>query len=117
MTKIFVGNLSYRTTDLDLGDLFRTYGNVRSAKVITDRETQRSRGFGFVEMDDDASAKKAMAELNETDFMGRDITVNEAQNKPREGRGGGGGGGGGGREGGGGRRQYDEDRGNRRDRY
>ncbi len=101
MKKIYVGNLAWSTTDTELQDLFATYGAVQSARVITDRETGRSRGFGFVEMDE-ADALKAKDELNGRDVGGRSLRVNEAQD--RGGRGGGGGGGGGGRGGGGGGR-------------
>ncbi len=82
--RIFVGNLSFNTSDNDLRDAFAPYGQVASAQVVTDRETQRSRGFGFVEMDDD-DARKAISGLNESDLQGRALNVNEA--KPREDRG------------------------------
>ncbi len=82
--RIFVGNLSFNTSDNDLRDAFAPYGQVESAQVITDRETQRSRGFGFVEMGDD-DARKAISGLNESDLQGRALNVNEA--KPREDRG------------------------------
>ncbi len=82
--RIFVGNLSFNTSDNDLRDAFAPYGQVASAQVITDRETQRSRGFGFVEMGDD-DARKAIVGLNESDLQGRALNVNEA--KPREDRG------------------------------
>src|SRR6516225_8204650 len=98
---IYVGNLVWDCTADDLLALFQEHGAVARAQVITDRETGRSRGFGFVEMDDDAEAQKAIEALNGVDFKGRPLTVNEA--KPREDRGGGrggyGGGGGGGRGG------------------
>src|SRR6516165_3377076 len=100
---IHVGNLVWDATADDLLQLFAEHGQVARAQVITDRETGRSRGFGFVEMDNDAEAQKAIDALNGTQFRGRPLTVNEA--KPREERGGGGGGrggGGGGRRGGGG---------------
>src|SRR5438309_8703114 len=97
---IYVGNLAWETSADDLLALFQEHGNVARAQVITDRETGRSRGFGFVEMDDDAEAQKAIEALNGTDYKGRPLTVNEA--KPREDRGGGGGGGGRGGTGGGG---------------
>ena len=87
---IYVGNLPFSTDDHSLRSLFEQHGEVQSAKVILDRETGRSRGFGFVEMDDDGG-RAAMAALNGTNLDGRDIKVNEAQ--PRENRGGGGGGG------------------------
>lgn len=101
-TKLYVGNLTYSTTSESLEELFAQYGEVRSAQVVMDRETGRSKGFGFVEMGDEEGAKSAIAALNGTDVGGRQLTVNEA--RPREDRGGGGGygGGGGGRRGGGG---------------
>ena len=83
-TRLFVGSLSYNTNDQSLQDFFATIGPVASAKVITDRETGRSRGFGFVEMENDDDAKKAINELNGKDLDERQITVNEA--KPREDR-------------------------------
>ena len=82
--RIFVGNLSFNTSDNDLRDAFAPYGEVASAQVIMDRETQRSRGFGFVEMSED-DARKAISGLNESDLQGRALNVNEA--KPREDRG------------------------------
>ncbi len=94
MKKIYVGNLAWATTESDLRDLFSTIGEVQSATVITDRDTGRSRGFGFIEMDD-GDAEKAISELNGRDMGGRDLRVNEAQQKERRGGGGGGGGGGG----------------------
>ena len=97
---IYVGNLTWDATADDLLALFQEHGSVSRAQVITDRETGRSRGFGFVEMDNDAEAQKAIDELNGKPFRGRPLTVNEA--RPREDRGGGGGGGGGGRGYGGG---------------
>jgi RNA recognition motif-containing protein len=97
---IYVGNLVWDATADDLLALFQEHGNVARAQVITDRETGRSRGFGFVEMDNDAEAQKAIDALNGSQYKGRPLTVNEA--RPREDRGGGGGGGGGGRRGGGG---------------
>lgn len=90
---LYVGNLSYQTTNDDLRQAFEAFGAVTSAQVVMDRETGRSRGFGFVEMSDGADA--AIEQLNGSDFQGRNITVNEA--RPRERRGGGGGGGGRGR--------------------
>lgn len=100
---LYVGNLSYNCTADDLRELFSQHGNVSSAQVVSDRETGRSRGFGFVEMSDGGEA--AIGALNGAEFQGRTLTVNEA--RPREsgggGRSGGGGyGGGGGRSGGGG---------------
>ncbi len=78
---IFIAGLSYKVNDADLSNLFEEYGNVTSAKVVVDRQTGRSKGYGFVEMDDE-SASKAIAELNEAEFDGRKISVSEA--KPRE---------------------------------
>ncbi len=98
--RLYVGNLSYNVGSSDLEQLFAQYGAVRSAQVIQDRDTGRSKGFGFVEMADDNAARQAIAALNEKDHDGRPLTVNEA--RPREERGGGGGGYGGGRRGGGG---------------
>lgn len=92
--KLYVGNLSYDVNNAALEELFAPYGSVRSAQVIQDRETGRSKGFGFVEMADDNAARSAIAALNEKDWNGRPLTVNEA--RPREERGGGGGYGGGG---------------------
>ena len=91
---LYVGNLSFSCTADDLRELFSQHGNVASAQVVSDRETGRSRGFGFIEMGDGGEA--AITGLNGTDFQGRSLTVNEA--RPRES----GGGGGGGRSGGGG---------------
>ncbi|MCC6425883.1 MAG: RNA-binding protein [Phycisphaerales bacterium] len=99
--KIYVGNLSFNTTESQLRDLFAAHGEVASASLVMDRETGRPRGFGFVEIHNDEQARAAMAALNGQNVDGRDLTVNEA--KPREGGGGGGRGGfGGGRGGGGG---------------
>ena len=99
--KLYVGNLSYSVTNATLEQLFSQYGQVRSAEVIQDRDTGRSKGFGFVEMADDNAAQDAISGLHETEHDGRALTVNEA--RPREERGGGGGGGGrGGSRGGGG---------------
>lgn len=99
---IYVSNLSFNVQDDDLRNLFTSYGEVTSAKIITDRETGRSRGFGFVEMPDDEASRKAIAELNGTTIENRQISVSEA--KPKEDRGsrGGGGGRGGFNKGGGG---------------
>lgn len=82
---LYVGNLSYSVADSELHDLFAAYGKVDSARVITDRETGRSKGFGFVEMADDAEAQAAIDALNGKENNGRTLTVNEA--KPREPRG------------------------------
>jgi RNA recognition motif-containing protein len=85
---IYVGNLSYSTTDDELRSLFEAHGAVTSARVIMDRETGQSRGFGFVEMPDRESALAAIEGTNGSDFMGRRLRVNESQPKPREDRGG-----------------------------
>jgi RNA recognition motif-containing protein len=98
--KLYVGNLSFNTSNQDLTELFGTVGTVQSANVIEDRETGRSRGFGFVEMSSDAEGQNAIAQLNGKEIDGRELKVNEA--KPQENRGGGGGGRGGNRGGGGG---------------
>jgi cold-inducible RNA-binding protein len=90
--KLYVGNLSYDINNESLEELLAPFGSVRSAQVIQDRDTGRSKGFGFVEMADDNAARTAIAELNEKDFGGRPLTVNEA--KPREDRSSGGGRGG-----------------------
>ena len=97
---IYVGNLPWSTTDDDLREMFEPYGTVDSASVISDRETGRSRGFGFVEMPDANAGTAAIQAMNETDIGGRSMVVNEA--RPRGERSGGGGGGGGDRRGGGG---------------
>ena len=91
--KLYVGNISFTTTNQDLNDLFGQVGTVESANIIEDRETGRSRGFGFVEMASREDGEKAIEELNGKDFGGRELKVNEA--KPQENRGGGGGGRGG----------------------
>jgi RNA recognition motif-containing protein len=100
-SKLYVGNLSYNTSSSELEQLFGQHGTVQSAEVIQDRDTGRSKGFGFVQMGSDEEAQAAIAALNGQDLDGRALTVNEA--KPREdrprGRGGFGGGGGGGRGG------------------
>ncbi|MCX5900500.1 MAG: RNA-binding protein [Proteobacteria bacterium] len=86
--KLYAGNLSYSTTEDDLRQLFSQYGDVESVKLITDKETGRPKGFGFVAMGSEEAAQKAVAELNGTSFMERTITVAEAQpEKPRENRG------------------------------
>jgi len=100
-TKLYVGNISFNTTNQDLIDLFSASGTVTSANVIEDRETGRSRGFGFVEMASKSEAEAAIAELNGKEVDGRALKVNEA--RAREDRGGSGGGGRGGRSGGGNR--------------
>lgn len=101
-SKLYVGNLSFSSSDQDLEDLFGQAGTVESVNIITDRDTGRSRGFGFVEMSSAEEANAAISQFNDTEFDGRNLVVNEA--KPRENRGGGGGGGGGGYGGGGGGR-------------
>ncbi|MEZ4266556.1 MAG: RNA-binding protein [Myxococcota bacterium] len=102
--KLFVGGLSWDTNDASLEQAFSSFGEVTEAKVITDRETGRSRGFGFVTFTDGASADKAAKEMDNSTLDGRAIRVNEAEDKRSGGGGGGGGrgGGGGGRGGGGG---------------
>lgn len=107
--KLYVGNLTYSATNATLETLFAPFGEVRSAQVVMDRDTGRSKGFGFVEMSDDQACKSAISALNGKDVDGRALTVNEA--RPREDRGGGGGGGsrgggGGGKYGGGGGSRY-----------
>ena len=91
---IYVGNLAYKTTDEDLQTLFSAHGEVTSARVVTDRISGQSKGFGFVEMPDRDAAQKAIEATNGQDLQGRALRVNESQPKPREERGGGGGGGG-----------------------
>jgi RNA recognition motif-containing protein len=98
--KLYVGNLSFQTSSYELEELFATVGTVESASVVEDRETGRSRGFGFVEMASKEEGEKAIEEFNGKEVNGREIKVNEA--KPREDRGGFGGGGRGGNRGGGG---------------
>jgi len=88
--KLYVGNLSYSVTEYELSDAFSEFGTVDKATVITDRETGRSRGFGFVEMSSDAEAQAAIDGLNGAQLGGRNLTVNKA--RPRENRGGGAGG-------------------------
>src|SRR3954447_3192177 len=102
--KLYVGNLTYRMNSSDLEGLFAQYGSVESAEVISDRDTGRSKGFGFVEMSTDSEAKAAIDALHDHEVDGRRLTVNEARpREPRTGGGGGGGwGGGGGSRGGGG---------------
>jgi cold-inducible RNA-binding protein len=104
--KLYVGNLTFGVTDAELEQLFAAHGTVQSAQVIVDRDTGRSKGFGFVEMGSDQEAQAAAAALNGKDMNGRALTVNEA--RPKEGGGGGRGGygGGGGGGGGGGRGGY-----------
>lgn len=101
--KLYVGNLPFSATEQVLSDAFAEYGTVESAKIITDRDTGRSKGFGFVEMSSDEEAQAAITKLNGSQWEGRQLTVNEAKPQaPRDNRGGGGGrgfggGGGGGR--------------------
>ena len=80
--QIYVGNMNYRTTEEDINGLFSQYGEVESVKLISDRETGRAKGFGFVTMNDDAAAKEAIEALNEKEYEGRTLRINEA--KPRE---------------------------------
>jgi len=91
--KLYVGNLSFDTSESDLRSAFEAHGTVDSVAVVSDKYTGRSRGFGFVEMNNDEEAKAAMSDLNEKELDGRKLNVNEA--RPREDRGSGGGGGGG----------------------
>jgi cold-inducible RNA-binding protein len=109
--KLYVGNLSFQTSSEDLQQLFGQAGTVESASVVEDRETGRSRGFGFVEMSSKEEGAAAIEQFNGKEVNGRNLTVNEA--KPRENRGGGGGGGRGGYGGGGGRGGYGGGGGNR----
>lgn len=95
--KIYVGNLSYQTNEEGLESHCSQFGNVVSTKIITDRDTGRSKGFAFVEFETPESAESAIAELNGKDLDGRSLRVNIAQDKPRDNRGGGRGGRGGGR--------------------
>lgn len=108
---IYVSNLSFNVQDEDLKGFFATYGEVTSAKIINDRETGRSRGFGFVEMSDDAAAKKAIEELDGATVEGRNIRVMES--KPKEGRSSGGSRGGFG----GGERNYNSGKSYNKNRY
>jgi RNA recognition motif-containing protein len=125
-SKLYVGNLSYGVTSSDLEALFSPHGTVQSAEVIQDRDTGRSKGFGFVQMGSDEEAQAAIAALSGQQHEGRALTVNEAkprEDRPRGGGGGGGRGGYGGGGGGGGRGGYGGgggrggDRGGRGDRY
>ena len=106
MKNIFVGNLDFKATEEGVRSLFERYGVVNSARIMTDRETGRSRGFAFVEMENENEANQAISALNGFNMDGRALNVNEARPKPDRGFGGGGGGGGrpGGGGGGGGRR-------------
>ena len=108
-SKLYVGNLSYDVNSSDLEQLFAQYGTVQSAEVISDRDTGRSKGFGFVQMASDEEAQAAISALNGQEHSGRSLTVNEAkprEDRPRGGGGGFGGGRGGGGGGGGGRGGY-----------
>ena len=100
--KLYVGNLSYDVDSSSLQELFGQFGQVQSAEIISDRETGRSKGFGFVEMSTDDEAQAAISALSGKQHQGRALTVNEAKPKTSGGGGGGYGGGGGGRSGGGG---------------
>ena len=97
MKKLYVGNLPFSATEDEVRELFEKHGAVHSVALINDRETGRPRGFGFIELDDDA-AKAAMETLNGYEMDGRALKVNEANDRPRRGGGGGGGGGGGRRD-------------------
>ncbi len=92
--KLYVGNLSYDVTETHLNEMFGAYGAVKSAQIIMDRDTGRSKGFGFVELSDDSAAEAAIAGLNGQMSGGRALTVNEAKPREDKPRGGGGGGGG-----------------------
>jgi RNA recognition motif-containing protein len=98
--KIYVGNMSFDTEESDLRKAFEEHGSVDSVAIITDRDTGRSKGFGFIEMSNDTEAQAAIDNMNDKEFMGRTLKVNKA--RPRNDSRGGGGGGGGGRGGGGG---------------
>lgn len=114
--KLYVGNLSFQTSAQDLEALFGQAGTVQSASIVEDRDTGRSRGFGFVEMSSNEEGQKAIEQFNGKELNGRNLTVNEA--RPRENRGGGGRGGfGGNRGGGGGRSGYGGNRGGDRGGY
>lgn len=124
---LYVGNLSWTMTEDELRNLFEQYGTVSSIKIVKDRETGRSKGFGFVEMDNDTEAQNALSSLYDKEILGRKIVINEAQERPAKSGGGGGGGykkrsfggggGGGYNKGGGGGGYRDRDRGgyNKRD--
>src|SRR5437588_11107247 len=103
MKSLFVGNMSFQTTEADLTALFQPFGQIGRIHIVTDRETGRARGFAFVEMPNDAEAAKAIAALDGKELGGRNLKVNEARPKADRPRGGGGGGGRGGFGGGGGR--------------
>lgn len=116
-TKLYVGNLSFRTTSEDLREAFSSAGTVESATVIEDRDTGRSRGFGFVEMATPEEAAAAIEQFNGKDLGGRNLTVNEAKPRTERSGGGGGYGGGGGRGGYGGGGGRDRDRSDREPRW
>ncbi len=84
--KIYVGNINYNTTEDELTDLFKAYGEVKSVNIIVDRYSGQSKGFGFVEMEDGEAATAAISALNEQEFGGRRLRVNEAHDKPRRDR-------------------------------
>lgn len=111
--KLYVGNLPYGISNTDLEELFAAHGTVQSAQVIVDRDTGRSKGFGFVEMASDQEAEEAISSLNGREYEGRSLTVNEARPREEGGRGGGGGRGRGGFGGGGGGGRSDYGRGRR----
>ena len=115
MKNIFVGNLSFNTNEDELRQIFEGYGQVDRVSILTDRDTGRSRGFGFVEMASDEDGEKAISALNGSQFGGRTINVNEA--RPKSDRGGGGGGFGGGGGGGRGRGDRNGRGGGRRERW
>jgi cold-inducible RNA-binding protein len=110
MKNLFVGNMNFQTSESDLRALFEPFGEIVRIQVMTDRDTGRSRGFGFVEMADDEAAAKAIAALNGKELDGRALNVNEARPKPERTGGGGGGGRNFGGGGGGGGRQHREPR-------
>ena len=87
---IYVGNLPYNVVEEDLKEIFEEYGEIASVKIISDKLTGRSKGFGFVEMDDEEEAKKAIEELNNAELSGRNIKVNESRPRSNDSRGGGG---------------------------
>ena len=95
MKKLYIGNLAFGATEDDVRDAFAAHGSVGSVQIISDRDTGQSRGFGFVEMDDDGEAETAIAAVNGSDIAGRNVVVNEARPRPDRGGGGGGGRGGG----------------------
>jgi RNA recognition motif-containing protein len=110
MKNLYVGNLPHATTEAELRNVFEVYGAVEKITLVTDRDTGRSRGFGFVEMTNPSEADKAIAALNGTDLGGRTLTINEAKPKSDRPRGGGGG-----RFGGGGQGRRDDRRGHPRE--